>query len=511
MGLVRIPDFFKHYYRETLAFFMLIQLLATTLAAAFAWLLWEYAGYDPLLAFSISLVMLLIIQLVWVPVLVRVASKPLEVLAQAIAHVSRDPIQTAPPDLHHKGYQRSGLQAMVQTVYELAASGPSNTPENKHPTNNSVFETIINNVACGIIALNPKGQVVYANAQAPTHLDASNQRVIDLLFEQNDTLQAWIVTSQTNKVRDTKVWHRVADRSPEQEGRRIFDIIGYYAKNDQQDIETLLVTIDRTAEYSPDDDNMDFIALAAHELRGPITVIRGYLDILDQELSPELQVDQRQVIDRLQVSAERLSGYINNILNVSRYDRNHLTLHLHEEKLLDIIKNLVPDLALRAKTQNRRLSFHVAEDLPTIAADRSSLSEVFSNLIDNAIKYSNEGGEVIVAANAQGNFVEITVQDLGIGMPESVVGNLFNKFYRSHRSRQQVSGTGLGLYICKAIVQSHGGTIWVRSKEGQGTTFGFTVPIYSSVADKLSAGDNGNEQIIERSDGWIKNHAMYRR
>ena len=255
---------------------------------------------------------------------------------------------------------------------------------------------------------------------------------------------------------------------------------------------------------------MDFIALAAHELRGPITVIRGYLELLGQDLQG-ITPDQQQLLDRLQVSSERLSGYINNILNVSRYDRNHLKLHLQEERAYDIIASLVPDLALRAKTQNRKLTFHVPDTLPTIAADRSSLSEVISNLIDNAIKYSKEGGEVIVSAAVKEGFVEMTVQDFGIGMPESVVGNLFNKFYRSHRSRQTVSGTGLGLYICKAIVESHGGSIWVRSVEGEGTTFGFTVPIYSTVADKLTAGDNGNEKIIDTKEGWIKNHAMFRR
>jgi signal transduction histidine kinase len=96
-------------------------------------------------------------------------------------------------------------------------------------------------------------------------------------------------------------------------------------------------------------------------------------------------------------------------------------------------------------------------------------------------------------------------------MPGNVVSNLFHKFYRSHRSRETVSGTGIGLYISKAIVESHGGKISVRSVEGEGSTFTFSLPIYSTVADKLQAGNNSNESLIDRNDGsWIKNHAMFR-
>ncbi|HEU5121759.1 MAG TPA: ATP-binding protein, partial [Candidatus Saccharimonadales bacterium] len=169
------------------------------------------------------------------------------------------------------------------------------------------------------------------------------------------------------------------------------------------------------------------------------------------------------------------------------------------------------DMNLRASSQNRLLAVHFPEDLPTIAADRASISEVLSNLIDNAIKYSNEGGAVNVTANTDGDFVKVSVEDRGIGMPGSVISNLFHKFYRSHRSRETVAGTGIGLYICKAIVESHGGKIGVRSTEGEGSTFEFTIPIYSTVADKLSKDHNSNEGLIEHSEsGWIKNHAMYR-
>jgi two-component system phosphate regulon sensor histidine kinase PhoR/two-component system sensor histidine kinase VicK len=95
-------------------------------------------------------------------------------------------------------------------------------------------------------------------------------------------------------------------------------------------------------------------------------------------------------------------------------------------------------------------------------------------------------------------------------MPESVVGNLFQKFYRSHRSRETVAGTGIGLYITKAIVESNGGKISVRSEDGKGSTFTVSLPIYSTVADKLKAGDNSNEGLISEGNGWIKNHSMYR-
>jgi signal transduction histidine kinase len=118
---------------------------------------------------------------------------------------------------------------------------------------------------------------------------------------------------------------------------------------------------------------------------------------------------------------------------------------------------------------------------------------------------------VNVTATTEGDFVKVSVEDHGIGMPSSVVSNLFHKFYRSHRSRETVAGTGIGLYICKAIVESHGGKVSVRSVEGQGSTFEFSLPIYSTVAEKLQADNNSNEGLIKTTEsGWIKNHAMYR-
>lgn len=185
-------------------------------------------------------------------------------------------------------------------------------------------------------------------------------------------------------------------------------------------------------------------------------------------------------------------------------------MHLSESTIGAVYDTIRDDMALRASSQNRLLTVSIPEGLPTIAADTASLGEVFANIIDNAIKYSNEGGAIEVVATSKGDTVEWLVQDHGIGMPSSVVSNLFQKFYRSHRSRETVAGTGIGLYISKAIVESHGGNISVRSEDGHGSTFIVTLPTYKTVADKLKQDNNGNETLISNDGSWIKNHNMYR-
>jgi signal transduction histidine kinase len=357
--------------------------------------------------------------------------------------------------------------------------------------------------------LTAKQDVLYANSNAPIHTDPDNKKVIDLIFDDKPSLAQWLKECEETAVHAEHSWERIANKVTGEEDRKIYDITASYQKGSEAEV--VVILFERTAEYLPEDEDLDFIAFAAHELRGPITVIRGYLDVLSDELEDKLSGDQAELIKRLVVSANRLSSYVNNILNASRYDRRHLKVHLRESSITDIYDSINDDMQLRAVSQNRMLHVSFPDNLPTVAADRASISEVFSNLIDNAIKYSNEGGLVNVTAKVDGDFVKVSVEDRGIGMPSNVLSNLFHKFYRSHRSRETVAGTGIGLYISKAIVESHGGKIGVRSAEGEGSTFEFSVPVYSTVAEKLSANNNSNESLIEHSeDGWIKNHAMYR-
>jgi signal transduction histidine kinase len=439
--------------------------------------------------------------------------RPTSDLLAAIIHVAGEPTDKTPPNPNDKRYERNGFKQALQTLYELALSHQESPTSDilSVPTAQSARDTLsaaLDATTSGFVVLDHDRRISYSNKSAPIHTDQDNHVSLALLFNGTDTLDAWLDDCEQHAVHAEHVWTRVPDRLPEDEERRFFDVIASYDKGSVN--ETVLTLIDRTSVYDVSEQDLDFIAFAAHELRGPITVIRGYLDVLKDELDSVLADDQKELFRRLTVSANRLSGYINNILNTSRYDRRHLKVHLEEDTLAGIYEMIRDDMSLRASAQNRLLTVNIPTDLPTVAADRASISEVMGNLIDNAIKYSNEGGAISVTAVAQGDTVQVAIEDHGIGMPGNVVGNLFQKFYRSHRSRETVAGTGIGLYISKAIIESHGGTIGVRSEEGKGSIFTFSLPIYATVAAKLQSGDNSNEGLIEHGNGWIKNHSMYR-
>jgi len=164
---------------------------------------------------------------------------------------------------------------------------------------------------------------------------------------------------------------------------------------------------------------------------------------------------------------------------------------------------------LRAGVRGITIKTDIAPDLPVVGVDRFSIYEVIANLLDNAIKYSKGTNEVYVSAvlNKDG-LVETSVKDFGLGIDGAILPHIFDKFYRNHRNRAQIGGTGLGLYLSRAIIDAHGGQIWVSSKVDEGSTFTFTVLPFTRVADKDKTGNTSG--ITRGAHGWIKNHALYR-
>lgn len=510
-------EFWPSFSRGAAILIIALQIAILVAVAALLYFLGFFES-NPL-AFASTLVAQTILGVVASAIIYKFVARPIKDLLAAIIHVAGEPTSTTPPNPNDKRFEKSGFKSVLQTIYLLASndtpntSAPAKTATSESSTVASatppaLIEAALNETICGFVVLNHDRKITFSNRAAPTATDQNGVSTLSLLFNGEDTLNAWLDECEKSAVHAEKTWSRIPDRLPDQENRRFFDVIASYDKGAES--ETVLTLIDRTGLYEVGEQELDFIAFAAHELRGPITVIRGYLDVLEDELKDVLKDDQEELFRRLTVSANRLSGYINNILNTSRYDRRHLKMHLAETSVAAIYDTIRDDMQMRASAQNRLLTVAIPDGLPAIAADPASLGEVFGNLIDNAIKYSNEGGAINVTAGVKGDQVEVAIEDHGIGMPSSVVSNLFQKFYRSHRSRETVAGTGIGLYISKAIVESHGGNISVRSEEGRGSTFIVSLPTFQSVADKLKAGNNSNEGLIEQNEGWIKNHSMYR-
>lgn len=506
-----VRDFWPIYKRGvTLAVVVLPIIPAVTAILSF----YITGFFESHMIIAISLVLAILVvgfaSAFWIA---RLASTPLKALLDALVHVSGEPSATPPPNPNEPNYQNNGFREALQTIYQLASDESNPQPITGEVTPGDKNRPIdlasaLDITKQGLIVLGSDRGIVYANKSAPVATTKDGETVIDLMFNGSDNLNQWLDQREETDVRAEHVWPRIANRVAGDDEQRIFDVMVSYEKGAAY--ETVISTIDRTEHYRRDEDDLNFIAFAAHELRGPITVIRGYLDVLQGELEESLKDDHEELFRRLVVSSNRLSGYINNILNTSRYDRRHLKVNLVEDTVSGVYDTIDDDMQLRASSQHRLLAVNIPQNLPAIAADRASLSEVFGNLIDNAIKYSNEGGVIKVNAEAKGDFIEISVEDNGIGMPGNVVKNLFQKFYRSHRSRETVAGTGIGLYISKAIVESHGGTISVRSAEGKGSTFIVSLPTYASVAEKLQASNSSNEELISHGSGWIKNHSMYR-
>jgi signal transduction histidine kinase len=439
--------------------------------------------------------------------------EPVRALWQAILHIAPDHQGVAAPNLQKIKVGRELITSLTLQIYQLASSSAELQPKK----DDGLSQMIATNLPIPVIVMNSKEEIIFVNSAVCEYTEQPQAELIgknfyslfDFSFPNEQTLDAWLNQCRSSKVTSTNTWDHIrlnrTDKDPLQ-----LDLVAYYNKDNPSDIETILALFDRTKEYEQDDQALGYVALAVHELRTPLTMLRGYIEVIEDELSDKLDPEMRGFVHKMQASSEQLSSFVNNILSVAKVENNQLELNLKENSWSDSLRQATEIMELRARVNNKKIVYEIAQDLPSVGIDKFGMTEVICNLLDNAIKYSNKNDQIIVSSRLlQDGMVETTVQDFGIGIPQSVLPNLFEKFYRNHRTRSQIGGTGLGLYLCKAIVKAHGGEIWVRSKEGEGTTFGFTIPPYAKVADKAQSADN--ETMTQTAHGWIKNHSFYRR
>lgn len=235
----------------------------------------------------------------------------------------------------------------------------------------------------------------------------------------------------------------------------------------------------------------DLVGLIAHEIRSPLTVIRGAVNTVLgewQQLPPE---EIHQLLEDAALEAESLANVTANLLELSRVQANRLLLQVEPVSIQAVARDIVSQVS--RQTDRHRFRLDVPDDLPPVHADQLRLERVMYNLVENAVKYSPRGGEVGIAAWTEAGNLTVSVTDHGIGLSPSDRERLFAPFQRiDGPSSADTSGLGLGLLVCRRLIEVHGGRIWVESEPGQGCTFLFTLPLHSPTSPAGGASEAPN-------------------
>lgn len=221
----------------------------------------------------------------------------------------------------------------------------------------------------------------------------------------------------------------------------------------------------------------EFLQNLAHELKTPIFAVQGYIDTLQDGAAANPDILQR-FLSKAGRNIDRLVNLVNDLDEISKLESGELPLYKENFIIQDLIKDVFEILSIKSNAKNIRTSFKKGtQQNEWVFADKEKIRQVLINLLDNAIKYGNEGGNIVASIyNTDGRRVLVEIGDDGIGISEEHLGRIFERFYRTDLARsRKVGGSGLGLAICKHIIEAHGQTIHVRSKPDVGTTIGFTL------------------------------------
>lgn len=235
---------------------------------------------------------------------------------------------------------------------------------------------------------------------------------------------------------------------------------------------------DITKEAEIDRMKSEFLSMAAHELRAPMTSIKGYSDMLLLGVAGEHDERQKQFLNTIKANVDRVLEMVNEFSEISRIETGALRLDLKRLHIEDLISEVIVSLQPQIEAKKIHLTVELPPDLPQVWGDRIRIIQVLTNLLTNAYKYTPEGGRIAITARWLDDTMQIDVADTGIGIAPQDQERLFTRFFRAdHPEVRRVAGTGLGLSIAKSIVEMHGGRIWVESQLGEGSTFSFTLPV----------------------------------
>jgi signal transduction histidine kinase len=359
------------------------------------------------------------------------------------------------------------LAPLGQKVNELAEGLQKEFDELKERelVQNATMETLSE----GVLAADAEGKILFANPTIRSIFALSAEPVsqpFHLVFRQPILLTAFekVLREGGNEkvqIKEAFPTHKVVD-------------VYLLAPPRTRRARVVVVFQDSTQAYRLEQVRKDFVANASHELRTPLAVIRGYIETLEDGLVAE--VEKKQVFHTLNDNVRRMGNLIDDLLHLSKLESPEFTLKPEKLAVIEVVQAVVSALKPQADAKKQRLSVEVFPEL-SLVGDRQELEVALKNLLENAIHYTGEGGEINITTEKRSGEVRISVIDTGIGIPSQDLNRIFERFYRVDKSRsKEQGGTGLGLSIVKHIAEAHGGRVEVESEVGKGSRFTLVVP-----------------------------------
>jgi len=369
---------------------------------------------------------------------------------------------------------RTALMNMLEDVEE--ARGKAEEEKNK-------TLTIINNFTDGLLLFDPENKLSLINPQAEVFFEVKSR---DIIGRPVLELSTFPTIEPLVRLVGGEIKGVFRKELPITE-KLTLEVSTVPMMRKEEKLGTLVILHDVTREKIIERMKTEFVSLAAHQLRTPLSAIKWALRmVLDGDLGP-ITEEQRDFMEKTYSSNERIITLINDLLNVTRIEEGR---YLYRPILTDIesVVQFVID-SYKEEIEKRKIKFEFKKPekkLPKVMLDVEKMRIAIQNLLDNAIRYTQLGGRVTASLKYVKKEIEFSIKDTGIGIPKDQQERVFTKFFRgANVMRMATEGTGLGLFITKNIIEAHGGKIWFESEEGKGTTFYFTIPVKEEFGEFL--------------------------
>lgn len=336
-------------------------------------------------------------------------------------------------------------------------------------------QAIINNLLDGLLAFDSKNELFLINPRAEKILGLEKEKIL------GKTISDLVAFPEVAPLAELfeKVNHKILREDVEVRENFVVEVTTVPMIQESKDFGTLVILRNVTREKMVEKTKTEFVSLAAHQLRTPLSAIKWTLRmLLDKELG-SISSEQQEFLEKTYQANERMISLINDLLNVARIEEGRYIDRQSWNNLETLVRFVVNSYKEQIEKRKLKFSLKVSKDpLPRVFVDVEKLRLVIQNLFDNAMSYTREGGTMTITLKGNAEEVEFSIKDTGVGIPKNQQERVFSKFFRADNVvRMETEGTGLGLFIAKNIIKAHGGRIWFESEEKKGSTFYFTLPV----------------------------------